>query len=379
MLASIPCQIYRGGTSKGVFFNRSFLPQQCSEWDSIFLAVMGSPDLRQIDGLGGSYSTTSKIAVIEKSQSCDYDVEYTFAQVSVDKPLVSYAGNCGNISSAVGPYAIDNGLVKVTGSETVVRIHNINTDKIIYAYIPTSDGKVNYDGDCKIAGVPGTGAEIRMEFKNPSGSMTGKLLPTGKTVDVISVDGVGDLEMSLVDSANPLVFIRASDIGLNGTELPNEINQPELLEKLEKIRGAAAVVYGFVEKSEDSWKSPGVPKLTIISPPQSYYTDEGQLIESQKLSLISRMMSMRKAHNSYAFTGGLCTASAAAIPGTLVYQMISENKEDDNIRIAIGHPGGIMEAGAAFIPDNKNGVEIELAYGLSTARRIMEGKVYYRI
>ena len=212
----LQCSIFRGGTSKGVFIREENLPQDKEKWDDILLSVMGSPDIRQIDGLGGATSTTSKVAIISKSDKEDYDVNYTFAQVSIDKAIVSYKGNCGNISSAVGPFAIEQGLVDITSPETVVRIYNTNTKKVIYSHVQTPNGEVEYDGDFSIAGVPGTASVIKLAFKDPAGAMTGKLLPTGNVVDVIDVPGYKPVEVSLVDSSNPLVFVKASDVGLTG-------------------------------------------------------------------------------------------------------------------------------------------------------------------
>ena len=206
---------------------------------------MGSPDQKQIDGLGGSQSVTSKVAIIKKSERADADVDYTFAQVSVDKPVVSYKGNCGNISSGVGPFAIEKGLVTVKEGMTTVRIYNTNTDKVIAADVKTEEGRVIYQGDFKIAGVPTPASPIKLKFIDPAGTLKMGLLPTGKAVDVLEVPGMGSIEVSIIDAANPLVFVKAEDLGLSGKELPEEINaNEEKLELLETVRGLAAVRAG---------------------------------------------------------------------------------------------------------------------------------------
>ena len=307
MLKKVQCTQFRGGTSKGLFFLKSDLPKNEDLWAEMLLSLMGSPDHLQVDGLGGAIATASKAAIISKSDNKDYDIDYLFAQVSVDKPIVSYKGNCGNMCSAVGPYAIELGLIKTTDPMTTVRIHNVNTDKIIYAYVPTKNNKVLYEGDFEIAGVPGTSACIKMAFKNPSGSVTGRLLPTGSAVDTIDIPDFGPIEASFVDSSNPLVFIRASDIGMKGTELPNEIDlNPELMELIEKIRGIAAVKLGFITDYKDSSvKSPAIPKLSIISAPQPYITSNGKKINPDNIDILCRMMSMQKTHKNYALTGAM--------------------------------------------------------------------------
>ena len=243
----IPCMILRGGTSKGVFFLENDLPAPGAVRDQLLLKVMGSPDPRQINGLGGGTSVTSKIAIVGASRHPDADVDYTFAQVSVDKPIVSYKGNCGNISSAVGPFAIERGLVKAVEPVTTVRIFNTNTNKMIEADVQIENGGVKYDGDYRIAGVKAPGAPIKLKFIHPAGTISPRLLPTGNVVDTLEVPGVGSLQASFVDAANPLVFVRASDVGLTGTELPKDIDGiPGLLDKLERIRGVAAVKIGLI-------------------------------------------------------------------------------------------------------------------------------------
>lgn len=375
MMKKLECTIFRGGTSKGVFIKEDNLPKDKKEWDKILLCIMGSPDIRQIDGLGGATSTTSKVAIVSKSNNKKWDVNYTFAQVSIDKPIITYKGNCGNISSAVGSYAIEKGLVKVTGDETLVRIYNTNTKKIIYCYVKTKDENVDYDGDFSIAGVPGTSTVVKLAFKNPAGSMTGKLLPTGNVIDKLEVPGYGFIEVSIVDSANPLVFVRGKDIGLTGKELPEEIDKSkEILELLEKIRGIAAVKLGFIKNFKDSAIiTPSVPKMTIVEKAEDYKDINGNIIEEKDIDILGRMMSMQLAHKTYALTGALCTVTAASIEGTIVNKLVK--KDFNKLNLRIGNPAGIIKAG---VEKSKNKEEILWVYGYRTARIIMDGYVYVK-
>lgn len=372
----VPCCIMRGGTSRGLYILEKDIPPAGPERDALLLRLMGSPDVRQIDGLGGATSVTSKAAILAPSRREDADVDYTFAQVSVDKPIVSYAGNCGNISSGVGPFAIECGMVKAVPGETTVRIYNTNTKKIITATVQTPGGSVTYDGDFFLAGVPGTAAPVKLAFRDPAGSVTGKLLPTGHPKDTLSVPAFGQIEVSIVDASNPLVFVRASDLGLTGKELPPRINgDPALLELLESIRGEAARLLGFVaEAGESAVKSPGVPKLTLITPPADYVTGEKQNIGQREIDLLGRMMSMQKAHETYALTGAICTMCAACIPGTLVWEAAGARAARDELRI--GHPGGVLRVGIDCTLDPEGTLRIREAYSYRTARMLMRGTAF---
>ena len=314
---NIPVTIIRGGTSKGVYILESDLPSDKAERDAILLRLMGSPDPKQIDGLGGSASVTSKVAIIKKSERADSDVDYTFAQVSVDKPIVSYKGNCGNISSGVGAFAIENGLVEAKDGLTSVRIFNTNTQKIIIADVVTKDGDVVYDGDFAIAGVPGTASPVKLKFVDPAGTLEKGLLPTGNAVDTLDVEGFGKVDVSIVDAANPLVFVKASDLGLSGKELPAELDaNKEKLDLLEKVRGLAAVKLGLIsDYTKSAWETPGIPKMTFVSEIADYTASDGKEIKKESVDLLSRMMSMQKTHPSYAMTGAMCTAAAAVVKG----------------------------------------------------------------
>ncbi|WP_265459913.1 2-methylaconitate cis-trans isomerase PrpF family protein [Enterococcus sp. HY326] len=374
-MEKLACSIYRGGTSKGVFLLKKDLEALAENQDQVLLEVMGSPDVRQIDGLGGAVSTTSKVAIISPEDQQDWDVNYTFAQVSIDKPFVSYSGNCGNISSAVGVFAIENGFIEPQHPVTTVKVFNTNTNKLIYEHIPTPDGKLSYEGDFKISGVPGTGLKIELEFINPAGSMTGKLLPTGKPVDLLSIPGFGQIEVSIVDAANPLVFVAAEKVNLKGNESAQEIDSDAaLLDLLEKIRGAAAEKLGFVKKAELSAKeSPGVPKLTIVSKPADYTTVSGEEIKKDSFDLAVRMMSMQKAHKTIALTGALCTTAACVIPNTIPNQLC--NSSDKITHLTLGHGDGLIDTTIDY-QEVANEINIKSISSFRTARKILSGTVY---
>jgi 2-methylaconitate cis-trans-isomerase PrpF len=355
---------------------KDVLPENDEELKKVLLKIMGSPDVRQINGLGGSVSTTSKVAIISKEEKEDWDVNYTFAQVSVDKPVVSYAGNCGNISSAVGAYAIENNLIETTSPVTTVKVYNTNTKKLIYEHIPTLDGKITYNGDFSISGVPGTGSKIELEFMNPAGSFTGKLLPTGNVVDILDVDGIGPVEVSIVDAANPLVYVDAKDVNLKGTVSPEGIDaDKDMLLLLEKIRGEAAVKMGLVEKWQDgATVSPGVPKLTVVSKPKDYKTVGGNELKENDYDLSVRMMSMQKAHKTIALTGALCTAAACVVEGTIPNRLLGAEIVKNDLRL--GHGDGIIVVSIKY-EKNEKGIIINSVSSHRTARKIMTGTVYY--
>ena len=376
MYKEIPCCIMRGGTSKGLFLLDKHLPPQGEERNAALLKLMGSPDARQIDGLGGATSTTSKAAILSPSDRRDIDVLYTFAQVAIEQPFVSYAGNCGNISSGVGAFAIESGLVAAQSPVTTVRIWNENTKKLLVEEIQTPNGKVSYEGSFNISGVKNPAAPVKMKFLDPAGSMGMGLLPTGKAVEVLNVEGFGEIEVSIVDATNPLVFIRACDVGMDGTDSPSAIDSDtQLLETLEKIRGEAAKKLGLVDDAaEATAKSPGIPKMTIVSRPRAYTATTGETIPKEEIDIVSRMMSMQKAHPTYAMTGAMCTAAAAVIPGSIVAQMVSE--KFDPAALHIGQPSGVLVAGVEYGIGANDDVLIRAAFGFRTARLLMKGTAY---
>ncbi len=368
---AIPCVIMRGGTSNGIFIKSNHLPADQKKKEAAIMAIFGSPDVRQIDGLGGADPLTSKLAIIGPSSHPDADVDYTFAQVGIDKPVVDFAGNCGNISSAVGPFAIDEGFVAAVEPVTSLTIHNTNTGKLFEAEVEIEDGRAKVTGDCAIAGVPGTGSPIHINFAGTAGAATGKLLPTGNVVDICEI-GEKRFEVSLVDCANPMVFVRASDVGIKGTESPKEIDgNKELLTLLEEIRGWAAVRIGMAASPEEALeKSPAFPMIAMVSKPAEY-TDftSGRTIAASDVSLVSRLMYMQVLHKTYAGSGTTCTGVAAKIPGTIVHEMLSE--PDSELLVRIGHPAGVIGIEAKV-----DGLKVERAAISRTARRIMDGQVY---
>lgn len=367
-----PCVYMRGGTSKAVFFHEKDLPEDKSLWDDIFLKVMGTPDVKQIDGMGGTVSSTSKIAIIAPSNKSGVDVEYTFRQVDIVIPRVDGSANCGNISSAVGPFAIDEGLVPAVEPITVVRVLNTNTNKIIEEHVRVEDGHAMVHGNEVIQGVPGTGSRIDMYFEDPAGSKTGKLFPTGQKKEVFDVPGYGPAEVTVLDCSNPMVFIKASDLGIKGSEL-TELNQnKDVMEHIERIRGIAAVKCGFVEKWEDArTKSTSAPKVSIVSAPQDYINMDGNEVKADTMDLCCRAISVGALHKAYPMTVAVGTGAAARIPGTIVNEIVKPAPDQDIIRL--GHASGVTEV------DVKMGGEKVIKGGVTrTARRIMDGWVYVR-
>ena len=283
----------RGGTSKGCMFHREDLPEDRSLWDSIFLQAMGDPDPKQIDGMGGTVSSNNKIVIVWKSEEKDVDVEYLVGQVIVGKSQVDYKSNCGNMTAAVGPYAVEEGMVEAAEPAVTVRMLNRNTDKYINVVVPCEKGTFAQDGDCQIAGVDGTAAELKVNFLNPAGAKTGKLLPTGNALDVLDIPGFGKIEATILDVSNPMVLVRAEDIGMKGTELPEEINQnKEVCDLLEKIRGTSACLMGFAKDLEDAAaNSPAVPKVGFFTKPVSFTDIAGQTVKMEDMDMCARVIS----------------------------------------------------------------------------------------
>lgn len=370
--------IVRGGTSKGIFIKENELPKEQQARDRAIRGIFGTPDIREIDGLGGADVLTSKLAIIGPSSCEGADVDYTFAQVSFDTELVDYGGNCGNISSGVGPYAIDEGLVPATEPVTRVHIHQVNTNCILVADVPVKDGKACVMGDCKIDGVPGTGARIMLDFSGTAGSTTGKVLPTGSPVDVIHAEGYGNFEVSIVDAGNVVVFIEAASLGLEGTETCAEIEADKALtDKMEAIRAACTVKIGMTASIQEATeKSAYVPFFAIVSKPADYTVAiDGHTVKAEEVDLVSRLSFMLHMHKTYPGTGTVCTGAAARIPGTLVYKQLSPSAHEREI-LRIGHPGGVIRVDAQSA-DSQGSSFKRLAYE-RTARKILDGTCYVR-
>lgn len=373
----IPCVLMRGGTSRGLYVMRNELPTDPELRDKVILRMYGSPDVRQIDGMGGADSLTSKLAIIGPPTRPDADVDYTFAQVSITDHFVDYKGNCGNISSGVGPFAIDQGLVDAVEPMTTVRIHQTNTNSIIVTDVPVCGGKARVDGDYHIDGVPGTGARIGLDFSSTAGGVTGKLLPTGNPVDTLDVPGVGRIQASLVDAGNPCVFVRAKDLGIKGTETPAEIDaNPQLNNRIERVRGISAVIMGLVDSWEQAAKkSPYVPFFVLVSPPADYIDfTTGKTVKAENVDFVARLLFMLKMHKTYAVTGTVCTGAAAKIPGTLVFEAARPESRAHTLTL-IGHPAGVIDVEAAVDVSGDSPVLTRASIG-RTARRIMEGYVF---
>jgi 2-methylaconitate cis-trans-isomerase PrpF len=374
-MKEIPCTFMRGGACKGVIFHRSDLPKDVKKWDDIFIQVMGSPDPKQVDGLGGGTSSNNKVVIVSPSEKEGIDVEYTTVQVIPDKPQADYKSNCGNMTSTVGPFAVDEGLVEISEPFTYVKAFNTNTEKVVEIKVPVENGRAAAKGTYKFAGVLGTAAELALTFKDPSGTVTGKLLPTGNNVDTLDIPGYGPIEMTIIDVASPLVIIRAKDIGLKGTELPGELNnRRELLELIRKIRGVASQRNGLVDNWEDAEaQTPSMPKVAFFSEAQDYLSMESKTVYRSEMDFCSRIISIQKVHNAYVFTGAIAMAVAANLKGSILNDILSD--KDLTKLVRIGHPSGVMPV-SLDIKNDCDTFEVEGVTLKSTARKIMKGVVY---
>ena len=376
----VPAAFMRGGTSKGLFFQGGVLPEDPLERDRILRRAIGGGDpfRKQIDGLGGATSSTSKAVVVSRSQRPGFDVDYLFAQVGVETPDIDWQGSCGNLASAVGPFAIEEGLIAATEGETTVRIWQVNTGKEIVAHVPTEGGLPLVDGDFKIDGIPHSGAEIRLDFMEPGGGLCGRLLPTGAVSNRFQVDGLGAVEATLVDAGNPCVMVAAADLGLTGGELPDEINaDPAALGRLEAVRAAGAVMMGLAESPEQATRHrPSVPKIAILAPPAAYRTTGGAGISAADADLLVRMVSMGRLHHAIPGTGAVALAIGCALPGSVPSRLAGTVAGRGSVRF--GHPAGVMAAEAEVVADETPGSGGWFARRVTlgrTARRLMEGWV----
>ena len=371
----VPAIFMRGGSSKGVFFQAKDVPADRAALDPMLLAVLGSPDPygRQLDGMGGGISSLSKAVIIGPPTRDGADVDYTFAQVSVDKPVVDWKGNCGNLSAAVGPFAVDEGLVRVADAEeALVRIHQVNTRKLIHARFPVRDGKAAVTGDFAIAGVAGTGARIRLDFLEPGGTQTPYLLPTGHAVDTLDIPGLGPLRASLVDAANPAVFIDARDVGLTGAELPEQIEaRAELMALLDRIRRLAGVAMGLAATPDAVGLAS--PRIAVVAPPLAAPTLDGQVLDPRGHDITIRMLSMERPHRAVPMTGAMGLAVACRVEGSIPHALMVAGPRPEEIRVA--HASGTVAVGAEVCRSNTEGWFAESAVVFRTARRLMQGQV----
>jgi len=352
----IPATYMRGGTSKGVFFRLQDLPQSCqvpgAARDKLFMRVIGSPDpySAHIDGMGGATSSTSKCVILSKSSRPDHDVEYLYGQVSIDKPFVDWSGNCGNLSTGAGAFALHAGLVDASripdNGTCVVRIWQANIGKTIIAHVPVADGQVQETGDFELDGVTFPAAEIVLEFLDPSddGEEGGSMFPTGNLVDELEVPGIGTLKATMISAGIPTVFVNAEDIGYQGTELREDINgNPEALARLESIRVAGALRMGLIKTAEEALTRQHTPKVAFVSRPKSYRASSGKNIEAGEVDLLVRALSMGKLHHAMMGTCAVAIGTAAAVPGTLV-NLAAGGGERQAVRF--GHPSGTLRVGA---------------------------------
>ena len=378
-MEALRCTIMRGGTSKAVFLREEDIPSPGAERDSLILRVFGSPDKRQIDGLGGADPLTSKLAIIGAPRVAGTDVTYTFGQVEIDRPYVDWHSLCGNISSAVGQYAIESGMVEAVEPVTRVRAYTTNLKRVLTIEVPVKDGRPVRLGTYRVPGVPGTGARIMLDFADTAGGATGALLPTGNAMDRLDVPGVGEIDVSLIDIGNAHVFVRARDVGLRGTESPAEIDADrELLDRLERIRGAGAVRMGMASSvAAARTETPATPIIGIVSPAADYVGHlDGVAVAAADVDLVSRLLFMQISHKTYAGTSTACTGVAARIPGSLVAEVLRPEARD-RAEIRIGHPAGVIDTESEVVLDGagrNHGVR-RATLG-RTARRILDGTVY---
>ena len=377
-LMRIPATFMRGGTSKAVVFKRRDLPADPKDWDAIFINVMGSPDPsgRQLDGMGGGISSLSKICVVGPPSRPDADIDYTFAQVSVRTATVDYSGNCGNMSSAMGPFAADEAMVDVPADgEVMVRVHNTNTNKVIHARFAMTRGVAEVAGDLAIDGVSGTGAPIKLEFRDPGGSKTGRLLPTGNPVDLLEVAGLGAVEASMVDAGNPCVFVPAAALGKHGNELPEDLEaDARFLDRMEAIRCAASVAMGLSSTPEQAATIPSVPKVAMIAAPIAAPTLSGKALAAADYDIGVRMISIGQPHRAVPITGAVCLGVAVRVPGSLAERLATAS--DQPIRIA--QPSGVVVVDAKVNVGADGSVAAEYGAVYRTARRLFEGVVCFR-
>jgi len=371
----------RGGTSRALFFHQADLPSEPEARDRILLAALGSPDPygRQLDGLGGGISSLSKVMIVGPPTVPEADVDYTFAQVSVGEPLVDYTGNCGNCTAAVGPFGIDEGLVPPVEPETTLRLNNTNTRKLVVARVPVADGEAAVAGDFELPGVPGKGARIALDFLDPAGAVTGALLPTGHPRDLLEVPG-GAVEASLVDATNPVVFVRARELGLRGSELPEAIDGDRaLLTRLEAVRAAGAKLMGIPP-------GPALPKVAFVAPPAGFRALDGRQVEPSEADMTARVISMGKCHRAFALTAAMCLAVAARIEGGVVAECLSPSPphlyplplgrrgQGEGADLRLAHPSGVLPINAVVEQDGREWRARHVTV-YRTARRLMEGFV----
>ena len=382
MSEPIRCTILRGGTSKGIYLKEADLPADPSARERTILSIFGSPDRRQIDGLGGADPLTSKVCIVgpppdDDPRAAGAHLSYTFGQVEIDAPVVDFRSLCGNLTSGVGAFAIWENMVRPAAPITTVRIWNTNLESMLYCEVPIEDGRPRETGDYAIPGVPGSGAKIQVDFADTAGKGVGNLLPTGQPMDQLEVADLGSIDASMIDIGNPHVFIRARDVGLKGTETADEIDSDaDLCALLERIRSHAAHAMGMIsDPTRGKAESPAAPIIGMIAPPQDYNAPlSGRTVDADECDFLSRLMFMQQMHKTYAGTSTVCTGIAAKLPGTIVHEACRPEAQD-RLQVRIGHPAGVIETESA-VELNGNDYEVKRATLGRTARRIMEGTVF---
>jgi len=372
----IPAVFMRGGTSKALMFHRRDLPSDTSLWPELFVAALGANDPygRQLDGMGGGISSLSKVCVVSPSEKPGADIDYSFFQLNPTTDLVDLSASCGNMSAAVGPFAVDEGLVSSVGTEARVRIFSTNTTRMIHSSFSVDQGEAVVDGKMSLPGVAGLGSPVRLEFKNPGGGATGHLLPTGKPIDEIRLPGGTSIKASMADAGNPCVFVQARDLGLTGTEMPDDIQRnPQILESLEAVRCQASVLMGIARDIGEASRIPGIPKIAFLSPAQDMTTLAGETVSAAECDILVRMISLGQPHRAIPVTGALCIAATARIDGSLVSGMLDTACGSSELRLA--HPSGVTNVDAKL--ERQDGTWYAASATISrTARRLMDGYVY---
>ncbi|PRC94674.1 2-methylaconitate cis-trans isomerase PrpF [Solimicrobium silvestre] len=388
----IPATYIRGGTSKGVFFRLQDLPASAqipgAARDALLLRVIGSPDPygKQIDGMGGATSSTSKTVILSKSSQADHDVDYLFGQVAIDKAFVDWSGNCGNLSAAVGSFAISGGLVDANripqNGIATVRIWQANIAKTIIAHVPMTNGEVQETGDFELDGVTFPAAEVQLEFMDPAAEEEGgggAMFPTGNLVDDLEVPGIGTLKATMINAGIPTIFVNAADIGYTGTELQDAINSDaKALAKFETIRAYGAVRMGLIKHIDEAANRQHTPKVAFVAPPAAYVSSSGKPVNVADIDLLVRAMSMGKLHHAMMGTAAVAIGTAAAIPGTLVSLAAGGGEQNNAARTAVrfGHPSGTLRVGAQASQDPISGTwSVTKAIMSRSARVLMEGWV----
>jgi probable AcnD-accessory protein PrpF len=376
----IPALYMRGGTSKGVFFRAGDLPADAARRDAILLRVIGSPDPygKQIDGMGGATSSTSKVVILSRSRQPGCDVDYLFGAVSIGSAVIDWSGSCGNLAAAVGPASIHWGLLQAPREGlATVRIWQVNTRSHIVAQVPMQDGEVVEEGGFRLDGVNFPGAEIALQFPDPGndGEEAGRagLFPTGRPLDRLDIPGIGELELTLINAGNPAVFVDAAALGLRGDESQEQVNgNADLLARCEAVRAHAAVAMGLAASAQEATdQRPATPKLAFVAPPRDYRAADGRAVSASDIDLNVRILSMGKLHHAMTGTGAVALAAAAAIPGTVVRRCAQPDAQG---RLRFGHPAGTMTVSAAA--EQRDGRWRVLYAGMSrSARRLMEGVV----